>query len=354
MNRKLRVMVLTNEESIDSAPGQKDAIRILAHQDFIDLVEFVSLSLSKDSEENFRTVVSALENSHFDVLMIWSPKKFPETRNQFEYLIQKIKGRPIYYWEGDPWTRSGIKQFAEQSKWWAMESQIIFSVAKEPHTTMFHSVSHAKIVFIPQTYCHVQFGSQEASEPPLLADSKSVVMIGNQSAKIPFIYGTPGSGVRFLLGTSLKIRLGRDFHLYGNRWPIGFSAGTIEYAQQAKLIRNFSLSANWDNFAHHESYVSDRLPISLLAGRVHITNSHPGINYYGGEDVGLARVTGLREMHSKIDELRELDPLMLSQMGLTAHNWAKHRFSHREAARFMFSCISSDIPPPQIQPWTSL
>ena len=89
-------MVITNENSIESAPGQKDAIRILAHQNFIDSVEFVSPSLSKDSEENFRTVVSALENSQFDVLMIWSPKKFPKTRNQFEYLIQKIKGRPIY------------------------------------------------------------------------------------------------------------------------------------------------------------------------------------------------------------------------------------------------------------------
>jgi hypothetical protein len=42
MNRKLRVMVLTNEEFIDSAPGQKDAIRLLAHQGFIDSVEFVS------------------------------------------------------------------------------------------------------------------------------------------------------------------------------------------------------------------------------------------------------------------------------------------------------------------------
>ena len=354
MNRKLRVMVVTNESFIDSAPGQKDSIRILAQQDFIDSVEFVSHSLHKDSEENFRLVISALENSQFDVLMIWSPNNFPKTRNQFDHLIEKIKGRPIYYWEGDPWAKSGVKKFPEQSKWWAEESQMIFSVAKEPHITMFRSVSDANIVFIPQTYCQIQFGTQEATEPPLLTDSKSVVMIGNQSAKIPFIYGTPGSGVRFLLGTSLKLRLGRDFNLYGNGWPRGFSSGSIKYAQQAKLIRNFSLSANWDNFVNHECYVSDRLPISLLAGRVHITSSHNGTNHYGGEDIGLIQAAGLREIHSKIDELRGLDPLKLFQMGLTAHNWAKHRFSHREAARFMFSCITNDIPRPQIQPWTSL
>ena len=114
------------------------------------------------------------------------------------------------------------------------------------------------------------------------------------------------------------------------------------------------MSANWDNFPHHESYASDRLPISLLAGRVHITSMHPGVNHYGGEDIGLVQVSGLRELHHKVDELRGVDPLKLSQMGLDAHNWSKHRFSHREAARFMFSHISKDIPRLQIQPWVTL
>ena len=354
MKRKLRAMVITNENSIDSAPGQKDAIRLLVDKGFLESVSFVSHALSKNNDEDFNRVISELENSQFDVLVIWSPNKFPKTRNQFESLIQQIKGRPIYYWEGDPWTRSGIKSLTEQSKWWAAESQMIFSVAKEPHTTMFRSVSKAKIVFIPHTYCHIQFCVQEVTKPPLLTDSKSVVMIGNQSATVPFLYGTPGSGVRFLAATSLKVRLGEDFHLYGNGWPRALATGVVKYQEQAKLIRNFSMSANWDNFIRHESYASDRLPISLLAGRVHITSSHPGTNYYGGEDIGLTQVTALREMHSKIYELRELDPLKLSHLGLEAHNWAKHRFSHREAARFMFSHISNDIPGLQIQPWASL
>jgi len=354
MNIKLRVMVITNEKTIDSAPGQKDAIELLVDKGFLESVSFVSHSLSKNNDEDFNRVNSELQNSHFDILLIWSPNNFPKTRNQFESLIQKIKGRPIYYWEGDPWARSGIKSLTEQSKWWAAESQIIFSVAKEPHTTMFHSISTAKTVFIPQTYCHIQFGVQEVTQPPLLIHSKSVVMIGNQSAKVPFLYGTPGSGVRFLVATSLKFRLGQDFYLYGKGWPSTIATGSVNYPEQAKLIRNYSMSANWDNFTHYESYASDRLPISLLAGRVHITSSHPGVNHYGGEDIGLTQVTGLREMHSKIDELRGLDPLKLSQMGLEAHNWAKHRFSHREAARFMFSHISNHIPRLQIQPWASL
>ena len=354
MNRKLRVMVITNENSIESAPGQKDAIRILAYQDFIDSVEFVSHSLSKDTDENFREVISALDNSQFDVLMIWSPNNFPRSRDQFDSLIQRIKGRPIYYWEGDPWTKTGVKKWTNSMKWWASKSEIIFSVALQPHKAIFQSVSSAKFIYIPHTYCHIQFSNEEHVKPPGIVNSNSVVMIGNQSAKVPFLYGTPGSGVRFLAAASLKFTLGEDFYLYGRRWPRNMATGTVKYSEQSKLIRNFSMSANWDNFPHHESYASDRLPISLLAGRVHVTSSHPGINYYGGEDIGLVQVSGLRELHHKIDELRGVDRLKLSHMGLEAHNWSKHRFSHREAARFMFSHISTDIPRLQIQPWATL
>jgi hypothetical protein len=241
-----------------------------------------------------------------------------------------------------------------QSKWWAAESQVIFSVAKEPHITIFRSISQAKIVFIPHTYCHIQFAQQEISEPPKLTTSKTAVMIGSQTAKIPFIYGTPGSGIRFLVGTSLKLRHGEDFQLFGNRWPRSFSAGTVDYSQQAKLIREFSLSVNWDNFVNHESYASDRLPISLLAGRVHVTSSHPGISHYGGEETGLVQAQGLLDIHRKIGELRDLDPLTLSHMGLEAYKWSRNRFSHREAARFMFSHITTVVPKIRMQPWIDL
>jgi hypothetical protein len=354
MKSKLRVLVLTNESFIDSAPGQKDAIRILVQQEFIDSVEFVSHSLSVDDETNFQRVVMALSSIQFDVLMIWSPRNFPKNRVQFDTWIVKVDGRPVFYWEGDPWSKIGIKSLTEQSKWWAGVSQLIFSVAKEPHTTIFRAVSHAKIVFMPHTYCHIQFAQQERSEPPVLSTSKTVVMIGSQTAKIPFLYGTPGSGIRFLVGTSLKLRFGEDFQLFGNRWPRSFSAGKVDYPQQAKLIREFSLSANWDNFVNHESYASDRLPISLLAGRVLVTSSLPGVNHYGGEENGLVQVKGLLEIHGKIGELRELDPLKLSNMGLEAHKWSRYRLSHREAARFMFSHITSVVPKIRFEPWIDL
>jgi hypothetical protein len=354
MNRKLRVMIITNENVTDSAPGQKDAIRLLAHQGFIDSVEFVSHSRYGNSEQDFVDVMSALLNIKYDVVMIWSPLNFPESTDKFEQLISAIGGRPIYYWEGDPWTRRGVKNWTNSMKWWASKSQIIFSVAMEPHKAMFQSVSNAKFLLVPQTYCHIQFSNEEQVKPPEIVNSNSVVMIANQSAKVPFLHGTPGSGVRFIAATSLKFRLGADFYLYGRRWPRNMATGTVKYSEQSKLIRNFSMSANWDNFPHHESYASDRLPISLLAGRVHLTNSHPGINYYGGEDIGLVQVSGLRELHHKIDEFRGLGPQKLFQMGLEAHNWSKHRFSHREACRFMFSHISNDVPRLQIQPWTNL
>jgi hypothetical protein len=104
-------MVITNENFIDSAPGQKDAIRVLAHQDFIDSVEFVSHSHYGNQEQDFVQVMSALLSVKYDVVMIWSPKIFPETVDKFEQLIGAIGGKPIYYWEGDPWTKTGVKKW---------------------------------------------------------------------------------------------------------------------------------------------------------------------------------------------------------------------------------------------------
>lgn len=354
MKKRLRVLVVTNEHFPNSAPGQKDAIQILAQEGMIESVEFVSHSLSRNDNENFERVFNALECLQFDVLMIWSPKSFPKTRDNFEALVRRINKRPIYYWEGDPWSETGIKKLPEQSKWWAQAAEIIFTVAKEPHTSMFNLASNAKVVFTPQTYCHVQFANEETSKPPLLNESRKVVMIGSQTAKIPFVYGTPGSGMRFLAGLSLKLKFRQDFHLFGKNWPRGISAGTVDYSGQANLIRSYAMSTNWDNFTNFESYASDRLPISLLAGRVHVTSSHPGTSYYGGEDVGLFQISGIREMHQRIYELRNSDPQKLSQFGLEAHKWCRNRFSHREAARFMFSNISDHVPRLSIEPWRDL
>ena len=353
-NKRLKLLVITNESKIDSAPGQKDAISLMVANEWLESVTFVSHALSSDSASNFESVLDAVKNTDYDGVLIWSPYKFPQDILQFEKIIENIASRPIFYWEGDPWTRTGIKPWTEQMKWWASASRMLFTVAKEPHTSLIQSFSNCEIIFMPHTYCHIQFARQEQDAPEPLKESSRVIMVGNQSARIPFLYGTQGSGARFAVGIHLKLTLKEDFSIYGRNWPRGFSKGLVAYRDQAELIRNFSISANWDNFTNHESYASDRLPISLLAGRVHVTSEHPGRKYYGGADHGLFENSSIFELFEKTRHLREMDPVKLSKLGLEGHKWVRNRYSHRQAAQFMLSKISSHVPALTLYPWSEL
>ena len=70
---KLRLLVITNESSPDSAPGQKDAINLLVEKNIIASVQFVSFLRSKNPKSNFQEILAAVSTRNFDMLMIWSP-----------------------------------------------------------------------------------------------------------------------------------------------------------------------------------------------------------------------------------------------------------------------------------------
>jgi hypothetical protein len=354
LNNRLKLLVITNESKIDSAPGQKDAISLLVLKGWLDSVTYVSHALSKESKTNFDSVINALISVKFDAVLIWSPYKFPQNRMQFDQIVKVISDRPIFYWEGDPWTKYGLKPWTEQMKWWASISKALFTVAKEPHTSLIQEFSNTEILFIPHTYCHIQFAQQELHAPGALSGSNRVVMIGNQSARIPFIYGTQGSGNRFAAAVLIKLALKNDFSIYGKNWPRGISSGIVAYADQAELIRSFAISANWDNFTSHESYASDRLPISLLAGRAHVTSRHPGTNYYGGIENGLFESSSIVGLYETLKCLREMSPKKLTNLGFEGHKWVKNRYSHRQSAQFMLSKISSHVPRLTLYPWSEL
>jgi hypothetical protein len=353
MNR-LKFLVLTNETFADSAPGQKNAIILLREKGWIESVDFVSHSSLGNDDLNFECVIKALKEADYDVVFLWSPRDFPSSREKFEAITDVIAGRPIFYWEGDPWVSRGLKSWTEPMKWWANESKVIFSVAKDPHMAIIKSCSNAQVFVVPQTYCHIQFAGQEKDSPENLTNSKSVLMIANQTAKIPFIYGTPGSGVRFLAALSLKYTLKEDFFLFGRGWPGSIASGTVSYRDQAKKIREFSISTNWDNFTNHESYASDRLPISMIAGRVHVTSAHPGLDFYGNESLGVYKVNSILGLHNRIFQLRSEDPKVLSERGRAGFEWVRDRLSHRQAAQFMFSKMTSKVPAPSFFPWSAL
>jgi len=349
----MKLLVLTNESRSSSAPGQRDALIQLVNQGWIKSVSFVSYKNEQSYSRNFVAILEAVSSKNYDLLFIWSPTSFPESRNHFEQLERGIGNRPVLYWEGDCWAISGIKSFSEQMRWWAAKSDAIFTVAGDPQKSHFEKYC-SNVYLIPQTYCHIQFQFGELESPFRTSNKSGIAMIGNQSATLPFLYGVPGSGARFSLAHLLKVSYRDDFHLYGSHWPRWLGATAIPYEEQISTIRKDLFSVNWDHFPKYESFVSDRLPISLLAGRPHITTKHPGKNIYGDQNVGLIEVDTILDAVSACESLLQLDPVELNSMGNAAHRWAKNRLSHRQAGQFMLSKLEMNIPRPKLFPWNIL
>jgi hypothetical protein len=130
-------------------------------------------------------------------------------------------------------------------------------------------------------------------------------------------------------------RFGDDFRVHGRGWRGTSAVGPVAYAAQADALRAGGLSVNWDHYPRHVAYASDRLPISLVAGRPHVTTRHPEMGWLPGEEAGLLLADSPHDVVELAEHLRGLPDDARVDLGRAAHAWVKDRLSHRQAARFM-------------------
>lgn len=353
--KKPKILILTNESKLGDAVGQINGYELLESTGEIDSCQSISFKNNIDPESSFNRVLTVLKESNWNCLVVFTPKNFPETESKFSKLLDAINGRPILYWEGDPWGYPGEKKpVTKQMSWWMSNSEIVFSTAVEPHFKLFNSLGAKNIYFMPNTYCHLYFKNEELHPPIGTYNLKDLIMIASNTAKIPFLTGSPGSSKRWELATRLHLSKTYSTSIYGKNWPKNWSNGYLPYKFQGEAIRNHKISVNWDNFDCYKDYSSDRLPISLISGRVHITTRHPGMNWAPDEETGLFQVEKPKLIFSTVSSLFDLGTENILRLGLEGHNWAKNRLSHRQAARYIISSYFSEVEKPLIDPWLNL
>jgi hypothetical protein len=350
----MKILILTNSPSPQYHAGQLNGFELLVDSREIESVDSVSHVENYDKSSSFNRVLSALKHIKFDVVMIWTPKYFPSNRSQFDQLLSIIGKRPILYYEGDAWGHSlSKKPVSLQMKWWLEVSDRIFTTTSLSKNSNLGKYSSKKITFMPNTYCHFYFSECEKFLPPKYYKNE-ICLIGNNTSRLPMISGLPGSSRRLELAARLKISSNLDSQIFGSGWPFGWSKGPIEYGDQGDTIRSHRISLNWDHYPNHVDYSSDRLPISLIAGRPHITTRHPGMSWVPGEEIGLFQVGSPREGIEKVQELLQLDPEITWDMGLEAFKWSRFRMSHRAAARFIISSFDDSVKKIAQLPWANL
>lgn len=349
-----RLLFITNENSPGNAAGRIDSYQQLVETGELAAVDVVSHRAHTPSavdDQTFRKVLDRVRSSHYDLVVLGTPKGFPSTLTQFNQLSEAIGGRPLLYWEGDPWGKG--KPLTRQMKWWFARSDIVFSIGGASQAQLYIAAGAKRVCHTPHTYCHMEFADAEVN-PPAPISEPDVVDIGSNLARIPYLTGLPGSAGRRDLARRLRKDPSLTLRLFGPGWPKGWSAGPIPFARQTVELRKGRVSANWDHYPTMPDYGSDRLAISLLAGRPHVTTRHPGGDWMPGDEIGIFQESSPRLVHERVRNLLATDPAVTYKMGVAAHSWARHRMSHREGARYILSRVLDEVAPPPADPWANL
>jgi hypothetical protein len=347
--------MITNERTPGTEYGLRDEYENMQRHGEIGVFRALSpaaTAANAGAEAAARELYDAAAELHPNVVLVLSPSGLGHEPEWVQRYLESLGGPFVAYWEGDPWHRWG-KPVTRSMRAWLAAADVVFSVAREPQFELLRRSGASDVRFIPHTYCHVQFADVEDRNP--LDDAAVVhdaVLIGSRLAHFGLVSRVPGAAARASLVRRLQRRRDLRLAVYGSGWHGRGVRAPVPYNMQVRVIREGLMSVNWDHFPRHASYASDRLPISLLAGRVHITTSHPGLDWLPGREGGLFLEPSVAAVVERVEELTAMPSPELLELGAAGYEWVRRRLSDREAARFMLGAVQhrflEDLP---ADPW---
>lgn len=346
---KVKVLLLSNHPSEAENPGQIDALRVLVKSGELGGASVVHAGASVGESPSRRTqrVVRQIHESDSDVVLVLSMKDLVQ---DVDAAAKAIAGRPVVYWEGDPWGRG--KRVSQQMAAWLELSDYVFSVGGPPQAQLLMRNGASTVHHTIHTYDHVLFGGSECgcrSQPTF-----DVGFIGSNLSRFPLVSGLPGSMGRWRVVGALQMRYGGRFLLGGPGWPSRWSTGPIEFGAQDRFMKRSRLLVNWDHYPRIDAYTSDRMAICMIAGRPQVSTLHPEMDWLPGEQAGLFLESTVGGVIRRTHDLLALPESELNGAGIAAYEWAKGRISHREAIRHMLSIAVPHIDRPPADPWDAL
>ncbi len=250
-----------------------------------------------------------------------------------EKLVQKIKHLPcaplLAYHEGDVYGKFR-KRITPSMKILAKYADVVFLVGLGENAQLFKDAGAKNIVYSPSCVDPQQFG-KEWEEPQ--SAQHNVVMIGNNLTRNPLLEQIPmlrfpGAQQRELLAAQLAKKLGKRFTVYGSGWQkYPFAGGPIPFTDQEKILRRHILSVNWDHFPNTPGFFSNRLPISLISGVAHATNSHPGYDSFFNIGEDLVVYQSVSEAVDQVDWLLSQPQKYLMELGKRGEQFARRNLT---------------------------
>jgi hypothetical protein len=296
--------------------------------------------------ESLDELVTAAERFQPTTVLVATPNGFGHEPAWVGRFLATAGDPAVIYFEGDPWGGLGGwgKPIDRDMASWFSAADVVFSVAREPHFSLFRKKGARDVRYIPQTYCSVTLREAERTPPDVEREPEyDVVAIGSNLTRWGRVSRIPGGVKRVKTMRGLQRRPGLRLALYGLGWSGPGVKGPVTYDRQTAVIREGLMSVIWDHFPRHEGYSSDRLPISLLAGRVHVTTAHPRMEWLPGERIGVFQEPTPAAVVERVEALNSGDAGEIMELGLAGHRWVRDRLSHRQAARFMLGAVEPSL-----------
>lgn len=340
---------MSNQADAAREPGLFDVLQDLVAAGHLAGYDYVPTGPVADEPAAQRRarIIATVRQARFDLVLALA---LSSQMHDVPEVLDLIAGRPLLYWEGDPWGRG--KPIPDSMSAWLAVSDWVFSVGGEPQSSLLRR--HGARVVLPtvHTYDHLLFAHEERAfdgeRPP-----HPCVFIGSNLAKVPGLTGLPGSWDRRSLVMRLRRCLGPGFAVAGAGWPRRIGASRVPFAQQGTFIRSGHILANWDHYPRTSGYASDRLAITMISGRAQVTTKHPDMSWAPPESSGVFLRDTPRDVEQTILGLLE-DPQGALDLGEAAWLWAQGRLSLRHALTYMLSHALESLSPPDIEPWSQL
>lgn len=267
-----------------------------------------------------RRILDEVEAFQPDAIFWQHVGEFPVHPPFAAELRARAPGALLVYHEADPYDR-WVKRVNASMKVLLAACDLVLAVGLGGLSSLFREAGARDVRYLPHCYDNIRFG--QPWTPPLERPFEAV-MIANRGRRrrAPMLY-LPGGRRRAAFATGLSKALGSRFALYGSGWEgLESARGRLSFDKQGEAIRSAWLSVNWDHFDDIPFYFSDRLPISLAAGVVHVTSHHLGYEQILQGCPGLYWARDVGEGVAMVEWLLSRPRELLAEEGSAAQAWA--------------------------------
>lgn len=301
-SERARVLYMPNERGSGRQRGPRLALAQLKSAGEIDDVAVFSYLLRLEVSSpasTFEELCTTIHNFRPTVVLLQHPAGTGLGSDEW-LKLRSIQSFRLVYHEGDAYDRF-IKRIPSEMKSAAAQADVSFSTGASRQLEYLRSAGSQDARWTPQVFSAQDFGTT----PIPSSRDHDVVMIANESSsRIPF-RSIPGSKARVQLVRELSRRFGSRFAVYGRGWSGPSAKGPLDFLDQEAAVQSAWISANWDHYPSERRWFSDRLPISLAAGTIHVTSAHPGYTEFFGKGLGF-----LHYEKSVSDVLRRIEKVL--------------------------------------------